>query len=160
VFSARIEPTAGADQTLMDVDVDGSATRLSVWDTAGQEAFNSLIPFYARDTDVAVLVCALDEERTINNIADRWLTFVTNVHGFTKRIAVVNKIDLACDGLPAVEDVIGRIQKSADAALAVSAKTGEGIDTLFEAAGRLALAAGTAQVGSVRPKEKNSRDCC
>jgi small GTP-binding protein len=155
-----MEPTAGADQSLVDVDVDGSCTPLSVWDTAGQEAFDSLMPSYARNSHVAVLVCSLDNGTTADNIAKKWLPFVTEAQGIAKRIAVVNKIDLAREGLPAVEEVISTIGKSADTVLAVSAKSGEGIDDLFEAAGRLALAAGTAPIRSVRSKsEKHGGKC-
>ena len=39
-----------------DIKMDTKIIRLSLWDTAGQEQFNSLAPIYYRDANGAILV--------------------------------------------------------------------------------------------------------
>lgn len=44
---------------------DGSKAMLQVWDTAGQEKFASLGRAFFRGSDLCVLVCALNDPRSL-----------------------------------------------------------------------------------------------
>jgi GTPase SAR1 family protein len=47
---------AGTDQRFKRLTIDGREVGVSVWDTAGQDRFSSLTPFYFRGAHVSRLV--------------------------------------------------------------------------------------------------------
>ncbi|CCE64760.1 hypothetical protein TPHA_0I02590 [Tetrapisispora phaffii CBS 4417] len=110
---------------------------LEIWDTAGQERYRSLAPMYYRNTDVAVIVFDL----TVPDSAAKALAWVDELLSYVEKerreeivITVVgNKNDLI-EG----DDKIDSAMEQDIATLAkrpiwrVSAKTGEGIEELFQ----------------------------
>ena len=44
--------------------LDDQTVRLQLWDTAGQERFRSLIPSYIRDSNVAIIVYDISNEKS------------------------------------------------------------------------------------------------
>ena len=46
--------------------------RLQLWDTAGQERFRSLIPSYIRDSNVAIIVYDVSNEKSFNQVP-KWI---------------------------------------------------------------------------------------
>lgn len=99
--------------------------KFEIWDTAGQERYRSLAPMYYRNTDVALIVFDV----TDNASADRAESWIQELQGYLDEyqkekilIRIVgNKIDL-CH--PEQANVL-------NGATLVSAKTGEGINSLF-----------------------------
>ncbi|SCU98386.1 LADA_0H12684g1_1 [Lachancea dasiensis] len=97
-----------------------------IWDTAGQERYRSLAPMYYRNTDVALVVFDVSAEITQSK-AESWIQELQNyIHSDESTPEIVikvvgNKIDL----LP------GSSASDVDW-MPVSAKTGAGVNELFE----------------------------
>ena len=70
---------------------------LRIWDTAGQEAFRSVIPAYLRGSDACILVASVIDGGSVDHLAD-WYAFLREHHQDYKKVYVVlNKIDLMGD---------------------------------------------------------------
>jgi Ras-related protein Rab-7A len=64
--SGDYKTTIGADFMAKSVKLaDGSEAMLQVWDTAGQEKFASLGRAFFRGSDLCVLVCALNDPKSL-----------------------------------------------------------------------------------------------
>jgi small GTP-binding protein len=58
------QPTVGIDFFVKVVTVGDLNVRLQIWDTAGQEHFNSVTPSYIRKATVVVLVFDITQRST------------------------------------------------------------------------------------------------
>jgi small GTP-binding protein len=130
-FQPALRPTLGSDHDALDVRVDGELVRLHVWDTAGQEMYNSLVSFYLRDCDVACIVASAADAPSIAHQRARWRALVADERRSVALIAVVNKVDLWGGALPALEALGDELRAEFAAVAFVSAKNYEGIDELF-----------------------------
>jgi len=59
---------------------DGSMIKLSIWDTAGQEKFRSIIPTFLRDVTVCVLVYDISNRSSFDHVRG-WFDFVKEQSG-------------------------------------------------------------------------------
>lgn len=97
-FSHIYKATIGADFLTKEIDVDGENVTLQIWDTSGQERYNSLgTPFY-RGADCCILVYDVTRATSLENI-DIWYeqcrSCIEPKHFDQMSIALVgNKIDL------------------------------------------------------------------
>jgi GTPase SAR1 family protein len=55
----------------------GQVYKLSLWDTAGQEKFNSLIPSFVRGCDCAVIVYDVTNKESLKN-CENWIKMARN----------------------------------------------------------------------------------
>ncbi|KAE8875700.1 hypothetical protein PF005_g13909 [Phytophthora fragariae] len=134
-FSTPTSATIGASflQKRVIVGDDAGARRkltLQIWDTAGQERFRSMAPMYYRNAKAAILVFDLQSEASFEKIKE-WLQDLQHHVGDDIVLAVVgNKSDV-----PSNFD-FSKAQQFADEIGALvfrtSAKTGEGVQALFE----------------------------
>jgi small GTP-binding protein len=136
-FEIYVLPTAGSDTALIEVNVDGMAVELGVWDTAGQEEYQALVPLYLQRSAVAVLVCSILDPATVTRLHQFLAGRVRDQNQKAAVVAVVNKIDLVASerAQAAVQAELGREFENV---FFVSAKTGVGIDGLFQEIARLA----------------------
>ena len=70
----------------------------SIWDTAGQEKYRSITKQFIRDAKIILLVYAIDNRKTFDDIDD-WINFVKENKGGDKCLMalVANKCDLIDD---------------------------------------------------------------
>ena len=85
------ESTLGA--TFWELIHPNGGIKINFWDTAGQERYNSLIPMYVRNCDIAVLAFDLTNRDTFLNLK-KWYNFVNSIFEKPKIIVVGNKVDL------------------------------------------------------------------
>lgn len=121
--------TIGAAYTTKTIETrgnDGSIKRinLEIWDTAGQERYRSLAPMYYRNTDIALIVFDVTKPESLRR-AHSWIEELNSYVEHDRRdkiniFLVANKKDLEHDSTIMKEEFVE-----------VSAKTGEGIDDLF-----------------------------
>lgn len=97
-FDSSYKATIGADFYTKDVLVDGKATTLQIWDTVGQERFQSMgISFY-RGADCVVLVYDVSSPITYHSL-EMWKDEFL-IHGSPREpgsfpfVVIGNKIDL------------------------------------------------------------------
>jgi Ras-related protein Rab-6A len=86
------QPTLGIDFFAKNVKVGTRAVRLQLWDTAGQEKFQSLIPSYLRNASIAILVYDITSRETFEQL-DKWHQF-TLEQASPVFFVVGNKTDL------------------------------------------------------------------
>lgn len=89
-------PTIGLDFVSTTMTLLGRQVRLQLWDTAGQEKFNSLIPNYTRNSFITIVVYDYSDEDSFIKV-DYWindLVKVTDKENKIKIIIVANKKDL------------------------------------------------------------------
>eukprot|EP01059_Diplonema_ambulator_P003178 TRINITY_DN1282_c0_g1_i2.p1 TRINITY_DN1282_c0_g1~~TRINITY_DN1282_c0_g1_i2.p1 ORF type:complete len:212 (+),score=65.13 TRINITY_DN1282_c0_g1_i2:37-636(+) len=129
-FNTNVRATVGSSCAYRVMKVDDEDVSFCLWDTAGQEAYHSLVDLYFRDAAAVVLVFDVSMPESL----EKAKTWITKVHQHAPRGVVValvgNKIDcekkiLTSDATDSAED-IGAFYA------AVSARTGEGIEKLFE----------------------------
>lgn len=103
-FKDKTDSTIGAAYTRIATDNNTNINKttnnsqnknvaFSLWDTAGQERFNSLIPMYYRDADIALLVFDIKNPKTLHRLKRYIIEINRNVDN-CKFIIIGNKIDL------------------------------------------------------------------
>lgn len=110
--------------------------KFEIWDTAGQERYRSLAPMYYRNTDVALIVFDVTNKDSIAR-AQSWIDELNSYinegeheqRGILIKI-VGNKIDLNPEARETQN--LPYIQDQGYDWFPVSAKTGDGIDELFD----------------------------
>ncbi|EDO16447.1 hypothetical protein Kpol_1066p11 [Vanderwaltozyma polyspora DSM 70294] len=108
-----------------------------IWDTAGQERYRSLAPMYYRNTDVALIVFDLSRPQSFKG-AQSWIEELNSYVEESSRgeiitVLVGSKKDIEI-GQPSMAPIIDNFDKLkfTKNLQKVSAKTGEGIQELFE----------------------------
>ncbi|KCZ82227.1 hypothetical protein H312_00250, partial [Anncaliia algerae PRA339] len=127
----KYQPTIGIDFLPKKIDVDGKEIKLQIWDTAGQEKFNSIISSYARDSFIAVIVYDVIRGKSFDSI-DKCINELVKKYDREDKIKlliVANKIDLVDESELEKYKLEGESKaKEFNAAfLTTSAKTYEGI---------------------------------
>lgn len=93
-FIEDLRPTCGANFTTFDQTTpEGKLFVEQVWDTAGQEAYASLLPFYTRNA--SVVVCVFDIRSFSENLFLLWVGNLDSCPELCRLVLVLNKSDLA-----------------------------------------------------------------
>jgi small GTP-binding protein len=58
------------------IKIDDTSVKLSIWDTAGQEAYSSLVPLYFRSTSAVIIVFDLTRGITFDDLR-KWVKIAT-----------------------------------------------------------------------------------
>lgn len=127
-----IKPTVGGNSYAMKINTDKGNADISVWDTAGQEEFLCLIPVYAQNSQIAVIVFDLNQEETFNSL-DKWYDTLTNSVGVQSVIIAANKSDLEYN--ISFDQALEWCDSRHLMLLKTSAVTGEGVNELFSEIG-------------------------
>ena len=134
-FTKEYIATIGLDfKTKKDVQIDNKDIHLLLYDTSGQEKFKSLIPMYTRDADIILLVYDVTSKDSFIHLSN-WLKIFTDseIDIKDKIFAIVgNKTDL--DDRREVNSNEGENYAKENGFIfkEVSARTGEGINELFD----------------------------
>ena len=67
-----ITPTVGLENKVKTTEIKGIKTKIQIWDTAGQEKFNSLTKNTFTNTDGILIVFDLTNKKSFNNIKN-WI---------------------------------------------------------------------------------------
>eukprot|EP01013_Petalomonas_cantuscygni_P032895 TRINITY_DN59621_c0_g1_i1.p1 TRINITY_DN59621_c0_g1~~TRINITY_DN59621_c0_g1_i1.p1 ORF type:complete len:230 (+),score=39.49 TRINITY_DN59621_c0_g1_i1:190-879(+) len=132
IFSHALDSTIGASYQAAERTVGGHRFLFSVWDTAGQEAYHSLVPMYFRDATAVILVYASNSAQSFAD-AQEWLTDVRRHAPENVIVAVAgNKADLAAERAVSFEDGDAFAASVGGVFVETSAATGDGVVDLFE----------------------------
>ena len=132
VMPADVLPTVASAYLSKIFQVNDSEIELRMWDTAGQETYQSLAPIYFLNSMIGFVVFDITQPTTFKNVT-KWITQLREYAGSEVIIVIVaNKIDLESDRrVPATEYL--QYAKTNGALLAeTSAKTGEGINEMIK----------------------------
>lgn len=156
------------DNYVSDVIVDGRRVALALWDTAGQEDYDRLRPLSYPDTNVLLVCFSIDSPDSLDNVKEKWYSEVLHYCRGVPIILVGCKLDLRDD--PRTIEMLHRTSQSpvssaegqevADKISArgyyeCSARTGQGVNEVFEAATRAACEPRSKQA---KPSKKKKKD--
>jgi small GTP-binding protein len=93
-FNTLYTPTVGFEFFNFYLKIEEEFIKLQIWDTCGQEVYRSLISSFYRNSSLAIIVYAIDNEESFNNI-EIWLNELkTKGNPDISIILVGNKLDL------------------------------------------------------------------
>ena len=113
------------------LDINNKKIKIQIWDTAGQEQFQSITRSYYKGAIGALLVYDITRKETFNHIT-KWLEVVKSYSG--KKICIIligNKIDLEKKRKVSKEDGENFAKKNGILFLETSAKTAECVADAF-----------------------------
>lgn len=127
--------TIQAEQKTKIINEDSNTlVRMNIWDTAGQEKFHSLGKHFYKDAYVVCLVYDITSQESLDQLQSIWYPDLQKYGEKYTLLAVVgNKCDLYEGDKLADENAAKEFaQKIGATFIQTSAKTGEGINKLFD----------------------------
>jgi small GTP-binding protein len=143
-FDFKMISTVGVDHVISTMTVQDRPVKLLLWDTAGQEEFVSLVPMYARGTQVCIIVASIVDLVSLEHIPG-WEDRLRESGEDPAIIVAINKTDLL-DGAPTtIEKIRDEFGDRYPRLFFVSARSGDSIHELFYEAALQALRKGSGE---------------
>lgn len=76
---------------------DGKSASLALWDTAGQDDYDTIRPLSYRETDLILICYAIENRKNMENIESKWLSEIKNYCPNAKLFLIALKKDLRFD---------------------------------------------------------------
>ena len=131
-FVENSQPTIGVEMFSRDYLIDGDSIHAQIWDTAGQEKYNTLTSSYYKGAKGALVVYDVTQKATFDQV-ERYVNELKDNSDKNVFFALVgNKCDLEGNRMILKEEGEKLAQKLKIAFFEVSAKTGVGIENLFK----------------------------
>ena len=125
--------TIGASYFQKVLEIDGKVLVLDIWDTAGQEKYRSMGKMFYKDAYIVLFVYDITNEESFTELKNVWYKELINTGEKHAILAVVgNKTDLFENEQVNEEEARNWAKEIGAIFGLVSAKTGVGINTLFE----------------------------
>lgn len=94
-FDENINSTIGIDFSSKIIQYKGHNIKINIWDTAGQEKYNSIVNNYYKNVDGAIIVFDLNNQPSFDKMHKKWITKFKEECGKDKPFIIVgNKKDL------------------------------------------------------------------
>ena len=97
-FNEEIAPTVGLDNKVKKLNIQGLQAKIQIWDTAGQEKYDSLTSQLYKNTDGIILVFDLTNNTSFISIKKYIEKIKKNCDHKIKKLLVGNKVDMK-DGI-------------------------------------------------------------
>ena len=131
-FEPDYQATIGLDFHSKNIEINGTSIRLLLYDTAGQEKFKSLIPMYIRDANIILVVYDISIKDSFVH-TDHWVNETKDLKKEDAIFVLVgNKTDLEDKRAVTTKEAENFASEKGFIFQEVSAKTGDGIEELFE----------------------------
>ena len=73
IYSENLLSTIGVDFKFKTLDILGKKVKMQIWDTAGSEAFRSIVSAYYRGANAVVLVYAIYDKVSFQEMSEFWI---------------------------------------------------------------------------------------
>lgn len=131
-FDYSLVPTIGALYQKKSLMVSNHHIEIFLCDTAGQEQYQSIAPLYTRSASSIIITTSVDDPNSFNDI-QIWFSLVKeSVIDIPPTLLAINKVDLENNNETA--EYVRKYKNLLSDVIVCSARTGEGIDTLFNTA--------------------------
>ena len=139
-FKQNLDPNLGGKNYEKQLNVNGQIVHIQIWDTAGQEQYKALAPFYYRNAHVVIIVFALGDHNPQNSISRISLNSVDDWYEQIRRnngdaiIVLCGSMDDLENREVTYEEGKHKANTLPDAVeyFETSSLTGDGIDELFQ----------------------------
>jgi small GTP-binding protein len=165
-FRPGLRPSVGVVKMKSYLRVGSQELHIEIWDTAGQEAYRSLVPMYVRATNCCILVASITDPTSMKEL-DQWHEQLRAADDEIPIVAAVNKMDLADSDPNLMEQARQQLSVKYSDLVFVSALRGDGFEELFAAVGQKCVVTGKPRVQlraedwSVPPPAgERSSGCC
>ncbi len=78
-FNEEHAMTVGRDKSLKEIEINGKTINLEIWDTPGQEKFNSASKMFMKNTKIALIVYSIIDKNSFEKL-DKWIKIVKEVN--------------------------------------------------------------------------------
>ena len=130
-FEQEYQATIGLDFHSKNATINGANIRLLLYDTAGQEKFKSLIPMYIRDANIIIVVYDITIKDSFTHTS-HWVNETKDLKREDAIFVLVgNKIDLNDKRQVSTQEGQNYANEKEFIFFEVSARTGQGIQELF-----------------------------
>jgi len=153
-FPTEYVPTVFDNYSVeLDLTINGQAKtiELGLWDTAGQEEYDRLRPLSYRNTDIFLVVFAIDSDASMSNVKTKWVPELKHYSPDVPYVLVATKIDLRQGQATTVSEAKGRQLSNEIGALAYlecSARANTNIKGVFDKALEILLSPKTGPAAS------------
>jgi small GTP-binding protein len=138
-FDDEMKMTIGVNFASKKMVVDDANVTLMLWDLGGQPRFRDVVSDYFKGSRIAIAVYDATRLFSLQRLTD-WIDRLKENAPDCQIIFVGNKIDERENGSGvSLEDVTEMASQYDASCMEVSAKTGEGVTEMFEAATRMIL---------------------
>ncbi|KAK8803734.1 hypothetical protein WA158_001428 [Blastocystis sp. Blastoise] len=176
-FNKNSIPSVGVSYFSQSVSVDDRINvKYCIWDTAGQERYRAINQLYYRGSGAAIIVYDITDANSFLAVKEYWINSVRKIAGDDIIIVLVgNKCDSIANRAVLKEEAESVASQSDILFFECSAKTGEGIQEIFQAIAKTVLTRFTEQKNiegftlcqlEVKPKtitiesNKKTKKCC
>ena len=171
VFSESQMSTTGGNYAIKKINFNGATFHINIWDTAGQEKYNSVTKMFLQDSHILLLCYSIVDRNSFDNL-DYWLKIATDITGNNIVLGVAgNKSDLFEREQVKDEEGENYAEKHKAIFKLISAKTNkEGIDQLFESLFKKYINAKSGNdsfsdtrninLKNIKKKKKKNKKCC
>ena len=134
-FNIETEATIGASYFSKTIHKGEQSYNFNIWDTAGQEKYNCLVPLYYRNCDAAIIVYDITNRTSYKNALNRIPELRKNSTVETIML-IGNKTDLAYDRVITLEEATSDTEKNnvlfMETSAKISFKTREILENMLE----------------------------
>ena len=139
-FKDFYTPTIGFEFLSFNIRIKNQTVKLQIWDTCGQEVYRSLISSFYRNSSLAIIVYAIDNQESFDNL-ESWLDEIkSQTHPNLRIFLIGNKSDLEDQRLISKETAEELVKDhNIDLFMETSAKTGINAQDVFVKAAKMLL---------------------
>ena len=133
IWAGNLQSTIGVDFKFKTININEYKVKMQIWDTAGSQAFKSIVSAYYRGADAVVLVYDRSEKTSFLELNNFWIQEVKKYkQPNCELVLIANKSDLGDGGI--TDEQIKKLMKVQGISIykETSAKTGDQVSQAFE----------------------------
>eukprot|EP00053_Salpingoeca_punica_P009074 m.81229 g.81229 ORF g.81229 m.81229 type:complete len:238 (+) comp14865_c0_seq1:233-946(+) len=123
--------TVGVEFNVRHIEISGQKIRLQIWDTAGQEEFDSITRAYYRDAAACVVAFSTTDIASFNAV-ESWIKKVEDEVGSIPMVLIQNKCDLMDSAVMSKEQAEALAEKVKLKFFRVSVQQNFKVDDVFQ----------------------------
>jgi len=123
------------------ITVDNTELELTLWDTAGQEAYEVIRPLAYKDADIILICYSIESPESLKNVSEVWIQEIRHYCPTCPIILVGNKSDLKNSSNAVRTEEAKKVSEEikAQGFLECSALEGDNVHEIFVRAATLAM---------------------